>query len=106
MKKVKFLSSSAGSYGVANTGDELVLNPSLAKELEEKGIVKVTGDAGKDAEENVVKGSLRIHDETLKGDALRKATAEEKEDPNDPTNEAKNRVREKNSKAGPNGKKK
>src|SRR4051812_27158501 len=65
MKNVKFLQNSAGSYGLAHTDDELVLKDSVANELEKAGVVEITGDAGKDAEESVPeKGSLRISDQT------------------------------------------
>jgi hypothetical protein len=67
MKKVKFLHTSAGTYGLATEGDELTLQDSHAAQLEKQGVVKVTGDAGKDAEESVAeKGSLRINDLTAK----------------------------------------
>jgi hypothetical protein len=96
MKNVKFLSTSAGSYGVAHTGDELVLKNSVAAELEKNGTVEVLGDADEDAEESAVKGSLRIHDETGV-----KEKAETETDPDNPTGK-----KEKNAKAGPNGPKK
>lgn len=100
MKKVKFLNTSAGAYGVAHSGDELVLKNGLAGELEKAGTVQVLGDADDDEPESVAqKGSLRIHDETIK-----EKVAEEKEDKYDPTNQAKNK--EKNEKAGPNAPKK
>jgi hypothetical protein len=67
MKNVKFLHTSAGTYGLATEGDELTLQDSHAAQLEKQGVVKVTGDAGKDAEESVAeKGSLRINDLTAK----------------------------------------
>jgi hypothetical protein len=96
MKSVKFLSTSAGSYGVAHTGDELVLKNSVAAELEKNGTVEVLGDADEDAEESAVKGSLRIHDETGV-----KEKAETETDPKNPTG-----AKEKKSPAGPNAKKK
>jgi hypothetical protein len=101
MKKVEFLHTSAGTYGIAHAGDKLTLQDSLANQLEKSGVVKVTGEAGKDAEESTAKnGSFRIHDETTKEKVTKLAV----EDPHDPTNEAKNK--EKNEKAGPNAPKK
>lgn len=103
MKKVKFLNTSAGSYGIAHIGDELVLQDSHAAQLEKLGNVKILGDA-KDAKESVAQsGSFRIADQTSK-----EKVTEEKEDKFDPTNEKKNSVKatEKNSKAGPNAPKK
>lgn len=105
MKKVKFLHTSAGTYGIAHAGDKLNLQDSLAAQLEKSGVVKVEGDAGESAKESVAhKGSFRIHDETTK----EKVTPLEKEDPSDPTNEKKNRVAgiEKVKDAGPNAPKK
>lgn len=65
MKNVKFLTTSAGSYGIAHTDDELVLKDSVANQLEKQGTVEILGDAGADAEESVPeKGSLRIADLT------------------------------------------
>lgn len=103
MKNVKVLQTTAGTYGVAHIGDELTLKDSLAKTLEQQGVVKITGDAGDDAEESVApKGSVRISQ--VKAEAVK----EEKEDKFDPTNEKKNKIAstEKVSKAGPNAPKK
>jgi hypothetical protein len=70
MKNVKFLQTSAGTYGLANAGDELVLKNSVAEQLEKAGTVEITGDAGEDAEESVpTKGSVRFADETGKSAA-------------------------------------
>jgi hypothetical protein len=81
MKKVKFLHTSAGTYGLAAEGDELTLQDSHAAQLEKQGVVKVTGDAGKDAEESVAeKGSLRINDLTAKANVSAGET-----DPKNPT---------------------
>lgn len=94
MKNVKFNQTSAGLYGVAHEGDELVLKNHLAAELEKLGIVKVLGDAEEEAEESIPsKGSVRFHDETNKEKA-----AKETEEPT--------KTKEKNEKAGPNAPKK
>jgi hypothetical protein len=70
MKNVKFLHTSAGTYGLANEGDELTLKDSVANQLEKQGTVEITGDAGEDAEESVAtKGSVRISDQTGQGTA-------------------------------------
>jgi hypothetical protein len=67
MKNVKFLHTSAGTYGIAHEGDELTLNDAIAAKLEKQGTVEITGDAGDDAEESVAPvGSVRITDETGK----------------------------------------
>jgi hypothetical protein len=90
MKKVEFLANAAGSYGMAHKGDKLVLNPKTAKALEEKGIVKVTGDAAEGSKESIPEsGALRIADNTGKKEKAETVT-----------------VSEKNSKAGPNDTKK
>jgi hypothetical protein len=101
MKNVKFLTTSAGTYGVAHAGDQLTLKDSVATQLEKQGTVKVTGDAGEDAEESVApKGSVRITE--VRAESVK----EEKADKYDPANEAKNKTKEKNDKAGPNAPKK
>lgn len=69
-QRVKFLSTSAGDYGLANTGDELVVTNSVATKLEKAGTVEVLGDAGED--EPVSKpqsGSVRIADQTGNAEA-------------------------------------
>lgn len=64
-QKVKFLSTSAGDYGLANTGDELIVTNSVASKLEKAGTVEVLGDAGEDeAISKPESGSVRIADQT------------------------------------------
>lgn len=63
-KKVRFLTTSAGDYGLANTDDELVVSDSVADKLEEAGTVKVLGKAGDDEVAKPDKGSIRIDDQT------------------------------------------
>jgi hypothetical protein len=70
MKNVKFLHTSAGTYGLAKEGDELVVKNETAAKLEKQGTVEITGDAPDDAEESVPsKGSVRFTDETAKSAA-------------------------------------
>jgi hypothetical protein len=65
LSKVEFLQTTAGAYGIAHTGDKLVIDARVAKELEEKGALKITGEAGDGAEESIpTKGSVRFIDET------------------------------------------
>lgn len=93
MKTVKFLQTSAGTYGVAYTGDKLTLKDSLAAHLEKEGIVEVTGEAGEDAEESkAAHGSFRITQDTPKEKSVKLNTGDE--------------PKEKNAKSGPNAPKK
>jgi hypothetical protein len=46
--KVKFLQNSAGSYGLAHEGDEVIVKSSVAKELEKAGIAEISGDTDED----------------------------------------------------------
>jgi hypothetical protein len=86
MKNVKVLHTTAGIYGVAHEGDKLTLRDSVANQLEKQGVVKITGDAGEDAEESLApKGSVRIAE--VKAETVK----EEKADKFDPANEAKNK---------------
>ena len=48
MKKVKALQTVHGSYGTKEAGEEFEVTDSVAKELEEKKLVKISGSAGKD----------------------------------------------------------
>lgn len=48
MKKVKALQTVHGSYGTKEAGEEFEVTDNVAKELEEKGLVKVGASAGKD----------------------------------------------------------
>lgn len=99
MKKVEFLTSAAGVYGVAHTGDKLILHDKLAKDLEEKGTVKISGDASESAKESIAdKGSFRISDNT--GKKTPSAGETNEKDVTGPD------VKEKNDKAGPRGAKK
>lgn len=66
MKKVKFLTTSAGDYGNAFAGDEKEVQDSLAEQLEEKGIVKVLGSAGKDPVSDESKSTISVKDNTKK----------------------------------------
>jgi hypothetical protein len=63
-QKVKFLQTSAGDYGIAHTGDELIVKDSVATHLEKNGVVKVLGEAGNDEVSKPEKGSIRIADLT------------------------------------------
>lgn len=91
MKKVEFLTNAAGSYGMAHKGDKLVLQDKVAKQLEEKGTVKITGDAAEGAKESIAaSGSVRIADNTGKKEKSENVIE----------------VTEKNSNAGPNAPKK
>lgn len=95
MKSVKFLNTAAGTYGVAQEGDKLTLKDNVAAQLEKQGTVKILGDAGEDEKESVAtSGSVRITEGPKQGGNPAKETDEK-----EPT-------KEKNSKAGPNGKKK
>jgi hypothetical protein len=68
MKLVKFKQTSAGSYGLAQTGDELTVTDTVASHLEKTGVVEVLGDSDEDASVPS-KGSVRFTDETGKGEA-------------------------------------
>lgn len=69
-QKVKFLQTSAGTYGLALTGDKLVLKNADASHLEKNGVVEILGEAGEDEEVSVApKGSVRISDQTGQGAA-------------------------------------
>lgn len=65
MKKVKFLTTSAGDYGTAFKDDEKEVTDSLATQLEEAGTVKVLGSAGKDPVVGTT-NTVSIKDETSK----------------------------------------
>jgi hypothetical protein len=63
---VKFLQTSAGSYGLAKEGDTAVVSEAVAKQLEEKGVVKVQGSTSK--EETVPEaGSVTISEQKAAG---------------------------------------
>lgn len=66
MKKVKFLTTSAGDYGTKFANDEAELTDSLATQLEEAGTVKVLGSAGKDPVADKSESTVNIKDETSK----------------------------------------
>jgi hypothetical protein len=68
MKLVKFKQTSAGSYGLAQTGDELTVTDTVASHLEKTGVVEVLGDSDEDPSVPT-KGSVRFTDETGKGEA-------------------------------------
>ena len=74
MKKVQFLRTSAGDYGILHEGDKATLNPKLAEELAEKGIVKVTGDS-EDAETKPKEGSVKVSNVKADSGVSTKATA-------------------------------
>lgn len=92
--KVKALSSMAGDYGFAKEGDELEVRDSNAKELEEKGLVKIIGKGSGDENNEAWRASnltttkegqekgLRIKDETNKSG---KTGAEQDTDPKNVT---------------------
>lgn len=91
--RAEALTSTTGDYGSAKTGDVIVLRDSNAKELEEKGVIKILGKASDDEgaegfrayNESTSKGeptSLRIHDQTVKSG---KTGAEGDTDPKNPT---------------------
>jgi hypothetical protein len=63
-KKVRFLQTSAGDYGLAQTGDELVVTNSVASKLEENKVVEVLGDAGDEPVSKPTSGGVRFIDET------------------------------------------
>jgi hypothetical protein len=63
-QKVRFLTTSAGDYGLANTGDELVVTNAVATKLEKAGTVEVLGDAGDEEVSAPQSGSVRIADQT------------------------------------------
>lgn len=90
-KKVtaKALQTLHGSYGLANSGDEITLDERHAKELAEKGLIEIIGEASDDAATEK-EGSFNITDNT--GKAKEKAEAD--------TDKA-NPTGEKNAKAGP-----
>jgi hypothetical protein len=59
MKKVKALQTIAGTYGRKSPEDEpFEVTDSIAKSLEEKGLVKIVGAAGADPEEEVTHTSV------------------------------------------------
>jgi hypothetical protein len=91
--KVKFLQNSAGSYGLAHEGDEVIVKSSVAKELEKAGIAEISGDT--DEDETIPQaGSIRIADETGKGNSPAGETDEE-----NPTGKDKPAAKAKPSKA-------
>lgn len=63
-KKVKFLQTSAGDYGLANTGDVLTVTDSVAAALEKNKVVEVVGSAGEDDVSKPEHGGVRISDQT------------------------------------------
>lgn len=90
--KAKVLQTTAGAYGLAQVDDEIVLDEKHAKELEEKGVIKILGAAtGADKEKR--ENSFRITDNT----GTAKEKAEQDTDETDPTGQ-----KEKSENAGPN----
>lgn len=77
--KVKFLSTSAGDYGLAKEGDEIVVSNAVAAKLEKSGAVEVLGETDEDIHKPEA-GSVAFTDNTGKEDAPAGDT-----DPKDPT---------------------
>jgi hypothetical protein len=66
--KVKFLSTSAGDYGLAKEGDEIVVSNAVAAKLEKSGAVEVLGETDEDIHKPEA-GSVAFTDNTTKSDA-------------------------------------
>jgi hypothetical protein len=61
--KVKFLSTSAGDYGLAKEGDEIVVSNAVAAKLEKSGAVEVLGETDEDIHKPEA-GSVAFTDNT------------------------------------------
>lgn len=99
MKRViiKAKQTLAGVYGQISEGEETTLHEKHAKQLEDRGLVEIIGDADEDEEEEGEKGgNFTITDNTGK----EKEKAEQDTDKSDPTG------KEKSDKAGPSATKK
>lgn len=62
--KAKALTTIAGSYGRALAGDEIILNDKHAKQLEDQGLIEITGDAPDDEDGTPKSKGVRVTDKT------------------------------------------